>query len=150
QAPAALPSPMPSPGLFSKSAASLGARISFDNGRFKARDSGTSATLPHRHGFSRLFSPSPPNRKSHQPKRPQKLDLDQPPALAEDPSAPLPPTSPAVASLVGDPSARRKIRDQLASSMAFDRLLEEDDEFVMAISLTPIVAGMPLATPGHK
>ncbi|KAJ2801305.1 hypothetical protein H4R21_002838, partial [Coemansia helicoidea] len=33
QAPAALPSPMPSPGLFSKSAASLGARISFDNGR---------------------------------------------------------------------------------------------------------------------
>ncbi|KAJ2764209.1 hypothetical protein IWQ57_005254, partial [Coemansia nantahalensis] len=99
QAPAALPSPMPSPGLFSKSAASLGARISFDNGRFKARDSGTSATLPHRHGFSRLFSPSPPNRKSHQPKRPQKLDLDQPPALAEDPSAPLPPTSPAVASL---------------------------------------------------
>ncbi|KAJ2710471.1 hypothetical protein H4R19_003731, partial [Coemansia spiralis] len=152
-APGALPSPMPSPGRFSKSAASLGARISFDNSRFKTRDIGASTTLPHRHGLSRLFSPSPPSRKSQQPplpRRPQKLDLDWAALGAEDPDAPLPPTSPAVASLVGDPSARRKIRDQLASSMAFDRLLEEDDEFVMAISLTPTVAGTPLATPGHK
>ncbi|KAJ1877757.1 hypothetical protein LPJ66_012035, partial [Kickxella alabastrina] len=51
------------------------------------------------------------------------------------------PASPAVTSLVDDPLARRKIRDQLASSTAFDRLLEEDDEFTMAISLTPLVAG---------
>ncbi|KAJ1735231.1 hypothetical protein LPJ61_000645 [Coemansia biformis] len=140
-------SPMHSPGLFSKSAASLSARISIESSRFKPRDGGTSATLPHRHGLGRLFSPSPPSRKSQQSKRPQQLNLCQPSLAPEDPSALLRPTSPAVASLVDDPSARRKIRDQLASSMAFDRLLEEDDEFVMAISLTPTVAGMPLTTP---
>ncbi|KAJ1933530.1 hypothetical protein FBU59_005997 [Linderina macrospora] len=48
----------------------------------------------------------------------------------------------AVATLVDDPLARRKIRDQLASSRAFDRLLEEDEGFTMAISLTPSNVGM--------
>ncbi|KAJ1953069.1 hypothetical protein EC988_003204 [Linderina pennispora] len=47
-----------------------------------------------------------------------------------------------VATLVDDPLARRKIRDQLASSTAFDKLLEEDEGFTMAISLTPSNVGV--------
>ncbi|ORX73814.1 hypothetical protein DL89DRAFT_263818 [Linderina pennispora] len=47
-----------------------------------------------------------------------------------------------VATLVDDPLARRRIRDQLASSTAFDKLLEEDEGFTMAISLTPSNVGV--------
>ncbi|KAJ2276090.1 hypothetical protein EV176_002489 [Coemansia sp. RSA 451] len=114
--------PVSSPDLLSKSATNLFTRMSVDS-RSAPKDFASSANS--KHGFSRLFSPSPPSRK----------------VLPVTLSEPSHPTSPTIASLVGDPSARRKIRDQLASSKAFDRLLEEDDEFTMAISLTPTVAG---------
>ncbi|KAJ1848611.1 hypothetical protein LPJ70_000942 [Coemansia sp. RSA 2708] len=116
-------SPSSVPDVLSKSAINLNTRMSVDS-RVAPRDANTSISHA-KHGLSRLFSPSPPARKA-------------PPADASEVSQP---TSPTIASLVGDPSARRRIRDQLASSRAFDRLLEEDDEFTMAISLTPTVAG---------
>ncbi|KAJ2162125.1 hypothetical protein GGF46_000867 [Coemansia sp. RSA 552] len=110
-----------SPDILSKSAFNLGSRMSMDSN--KAGTPGESGST--KHGFSRLFSPSPPSRRQQQPAN--SIDIQ--------------PTSPTVSSLVGDPAAQRRIRDQLASSRAFDRLLEEDDEFTMAISLTPTVAG---------
>ncbi|KAJ2849632.1 hypothetical protein IWW36_002495 [Coemansia brasiliensis] len=107
--------------LLSKSATNLHIRMSMDS-RTTFKDASASVTNS-KHGLNRIFSPVIPSRKN--------------PHADSTP----PPTSPTVASLVGDPLARRKIRDQLASSKAFDRLLEEDDEFTMAISLTPTVAG---------
>ncbi|KAJ2649238.1 hypothetical protein IWW40_003364 [Coemansia sp. RSA 1250] len=110
-----------SSALLSKSATNLHIRMSMD-GRAAFTDASSSVSNS-KHGLNRMFSPVIPSRKA--------------PPSDNTP----PPTSPTVASLVGDPLARRKIRDQLASSKAFDRLLEEDDEFTMAISLTPTVAG---------
>ncbi|KAJ2910460.1 hypothetical protein GGI21_000849 [Coemansia aciculifera] len=127
--PRPLDSPAPSPGILSKSTPHINMRSSVDSNH---ANSGGSA----KHGIGRLFSATPPGRKSQ---------------LGSHHLATSPPTSPTVSSLVGDPMARRKIRDQLASSQAFDRLLEEDDEFTMAISLTPSVAGMsPAIAPSKR
>ncbi|KAJ2825068.1 hypothetical protein IWW50_003024 [Coemansia erecta] len=115
--------PVSSPDVLSKSATNLHVRMSIDS-RAAPKDGSTSISHS-KNGLGRLFLPSPPGRKMS-------------PVSFGDATQP---TSPTVSSLVGDPSARRKIRDQLASSKAFDRLLEEDDEFTMAISLTPTVAG---------
>ncbi|KAJ2794343.1 hypothetical protein H4R20_006261, partial [Coemansia guatemalensis] len=140
-------SPVHTPDVLSKSATNLNMRTSVDKP--------TSAT---KHGLSRLFSSSPTSRRTHQPLRLPTSPTSAPlPPSPPSPSLPphqqqqqQQPLSPAVSSLVGDPSARRRIRDQLASSRAFDRLLAEDDEFTMAISLTPTVAGTPVAAPRRK
>ncbi|KAI8322034.1 hypothetical protein GQ54DRAFT_165523 [Martensiomyces pterosporus] len=133
-------SPIQSPDIMSKSASNLHFRISVDS------------KTP---GIGRLFSPTTPSRRMplarHRSAHDDASGIDyhgMPKSAHHD--------LPVVASLVGDPMARRKIRDQLASSRAFDKLLEEDGEFTMAISLTPTVAGAgdtaaaaaPTTTPG--
>ncbi|PIA14725.1 hypothetical protein COEREDRAFT_98745 [Coemansia reversa NRRL 1564] len=137
-------SPVHTPDVLSKSATNLNLRASVDN----------SVSVP-KHGLGRLFSSSPSSRKTQQPPRLPTLSANvllspSPPSSSPPPSSQQQPLSPAVSSLVGDPNARRRIRDQLASSRAFDRLLSEDDEFTMAISLTPIVAGTVTAAPRRK
>ncbi|KAJ2780895.1 hypothetical protein H4R18_003190 [Coemansia javaensis] len=142
----ALSSPANSPSLFSKSAATLSARMSSDSSRSRLRAHEPGSGKLH-YGLGRLFSQSPPSRKPQLHHHARGHSPPQGPEPGDPPELPPQPTSPTVSSLVDDPSARRKIRDQLASSMAFDRLLEEDDGFTMAISLTPTVAGTPLAAP---
>ncbi|KAJ1964186.1 hypothetical protein GGI12_001590 [Dipsacomyces acuminosporus] len=119
-------SPVGSPEFMSKSAANLHLRASVDD-----RVSGA----------GRLLSPTSPTRRMPLCKTQSEhgdLGAAKYSTLSKTTSHN---DAPVVASLVGDPMARRKIRDQLASSTAFDRLLEEDGEFTMAISLTPKVAG---------
>lgn len=153
----ATPSP---PGAISKSISNLNMRMSVDSSKSIARKEGVSMRHAGKaHGIGRLFSSSSSETKqaakktkeSESPKPSinhlHKQCHQQTPPTPQDLT---PPTSPTVSSLVGDPSARRKIRDQLASSLAFDRLLEEDDEFTMAISLTPTVAGMPQPSSSEK
>ncbi|KAJ2478757.1 hypothetical protein EV174_004216 [Coemansia sp. RSA 2320] len=134
--------------ILSKSTSHINTRGSVDGSKSVGKTS-SSNSPGYRNGIGRLFSATPPSRKpclgtnhlAQSPPSPDMCGLN-----ATQPH--LPPTSPTVSSLVGDPMARRRIRDQLASSRAFDRLLEEDDEFTMAISLTPSVAGMsPAAAP---
>ncbi|KAJ2471145.1 hypothetical protein GGI02_002466 [Coemansia sp. RSA 2322] len=141
-------SSIPSPSILSKSTSHINTRGSVDGSKSVGKTS-SSNSPGYRNGIGRLFSATPPSRKpclgtnhlAQSPPSPDMCGLN-----ATQPH--LPPTSPTVSSLVGDPMARRRIRDQLASSRAFDRLLEEDDEFTMAISLTPSVAGMsPAAAP---
>ncbi|KAJ2552320.1 hypothetical protein EV175_003359 [Coemansia sp. RSA 1933] len=145
-------SPIGSPDILSKSASSLAMRLSIDGSKANRTSNGRG----HKHGLSKFFSVAPSNRKAHQQKHmsgqgfmsPGPGNIELPPSqdLPDLNISADPPTSPVVSSLVGDPLARRRIRDQLASSMAFDRLLEEDDEFTMAISLTPTVAGASQAS----
>ncbi|KAI9502875.1 hypothetical protein GGI25_002648 [Coemansia spiralis] len=149
-------SPVNSPDIMSKSASNLTLRMSIDSNKAGSSNSnsGHNVGYSHRHGIGRLFSVSPSSRKVLQPKHLFGQNIHLPTGNNGLPTAsshqPLqrdtdqihPPTSPTVSSLVDDPLARRRIRDQLASSKAFDRLLEEDDEFTMAISLTPTVAGI--------
>ncbi|KAJ1666969.1 hypothetical protein EV178_001883 [Coemansia sp. RSA 1646] len=149
-------SPVSSPDILSKSASSLAMRLSMDGSKtsrlnnigaaYKNNNGGG-----HKHGISKFFSVAPSTRKAQQQKHLSghgftlPVPGNEPPPIHHQPDQSIhvdPPTSPVVSSLVGDPLARRRIRDQLASSMAFDRLLEEDDEFTMAISLTPTVAGI--------
>ncbi|KAJ2824798.1 hypothetical protein FBU31_003894 [Coemansia sp. 'formosensis'] len=135
-----------SPGILSKSTPHINMRGSVDVNKSNTKDSTSSSNFT-KHGIGRLFSATPPNRKSHL--APHHLSTNPTTVAQHQPLQP--PTSPTVSSLVGDPMARRKIRDQLASSQAFDRLLEEDDEFTMAISLTPSVAGMlPATAPSRR
>ncbi|KAJ1945738.1 hypothetical protein GGF37_001546 [Kickxella alabastrina] len=141
-------SPTRSPDTLSKSVSNL-STTSHKSVSNSNDDSGNVSSC-YKNGISRLFSVNPSNRKLHLTKN--KAVNSQPPSGSEtsgnnlvrtqaQPQQQSQPVSPAVTSLVDDPLARRKIRDQLASSTAFDRLLEEDDEFTMAISLTPLVAG---------
>ncbi|KAJ2493899.1 hypothetical protein IWW37_000285 [Coemansia sp. RSA 2050] len=138
-------SPAQSPGILSKSTPHINLRGSVDSNKPSTKDS-TSNSSCTKHGIGRLFSATPPSRKSHF----GSYHLSASPTTTAQHQQLQPPTSPTVSSLVDDPMARRKIRDQLASSRAFDRLLEEDDEFTMAISLTPSVAGMLPATAPSK
>ncbi|KAJ2875717.1 hypothetical protein GGH93_001387 [Coemansia aciculifera] len=136
-----------SPGILSKSTPHINIRGSVDGNKPSTKGNAGNGSCS-KHGIGRLFSATPPSRKSHL--APHHLSTS--PITAPHQHQQLqPPTSPTVSSLVGDPMARRKIRDQLASSQAFDRLLEEDDEFTMAISLTPSVAGMlPATAPSRR
>ncbi|KAJ1724678.1 hypothetical protein LPJ53_001106 [Coemansia erecta] len=149
----ALLSPTHSPDILSKSVSNLASvRMSVDASKRGSEGGSANSGHTHKHGISRLFSVTPSSRKSQQTKQPlvQNQALSSPnPSNASNNSSnstlsrpQQSPASPTVTSLVGDPFARRKIRDQLASSAAFDRLLEEDDQFTMAISLTPSVAGV--------
>ncbi|KAJ2604517.1 hypothetical protein H4R99_001767 [Coemansia sp. RSA 1722] len=152
-------SPTHSPDFMSKSVSNLvSARMSVDASKH-AGDAKTNHSHVQKHGLGRLFSVASGPRKGQQPKLvpAQNHALSSPspsnastasspnmPRAQQQPQQPFQqqPLSPTITSLVGDPLARRKIRDQLASSAAFDRLLEEDDGFTMAISLTPSVAGV--------
>ncbi|KAJ2456980.1 hypothetical protein GGF42_002947 [Coemansia sp. RSA 2424] len=127
-------------GILSKSSPHINMRSSVDGNKPNTKGSNASNVSGAKHGIGRLFSATPPGRKSHL--GPHHLTTSP----AHTAQQLQPPTSPTVSLLVGDPMARRKIRDQLASSRAFDRLLEEDGGFTMAISLTPSVAGMSPAT----
>ncbi|KAJ1798264.1 hypothetical protein LPJ59_002611 [Coemansia sp. RSA 2399] len=144
-------SPVGSPDILSKSASNLAMRLSMDGGKPNRINN----SRGHKHGISKFFSVAPSNRKAQQQKNlpghgfMSPMPNNKPASSQHQPEQIIytdPPTSPVVSSLVGDPLARRRIRDQLASSMAFDRLLEEDDEFTMAISLTPTVAGASQAS----
>ncbi|KAJ2510192.1 hypothetical protein H4217_007990 [Coemansia sp. RSA 1939] len=152
-------SPVGSPDALSKSASNLAMRLSMDGAKTSRNKNSSNVYKRNpgggsKAGFSKFFSVAPSIRKTQQPKHLSGQDFLLP-VSSNEPSVPDqsdlnstypdPPTSPAVSSLVGDPLARRRIRDQLASSRAFDRLLEEDDEFTMAISLTPTVAGISQA-----
>ncbi|KAJ2703632.1 hypothetical protein H4218_000098 [Coemansia sp. IMI 209128] len=144
--PRPLDSPAQSPGILSKSTPHINLRGSVDSNKPSTKDSASNSGCT-KHGIGRLFSATPPSRKSHF--GPHHLSAS--PTTAAQHQQLQPPTSPTVSSLVDDPMARRRIRDQLASSRAFDRLLEEDDEFTMAISLTPSVAGMlPAPAPSKR
>ncbi|KAJ1645299.1 hypothetical protein LPJ64_003109 [Coemansia asiatica] len=157
-------SPTHSPDILSKSVSNLAsARMSVDTSKYSADAKGNQSHA-QKHGFGRLFSAASAPRKTQQQKNisVQQHALSSPspsnasiasssnmPRTQQQPQQQLQPQSPTVKSLVDDPLARRKIRDQLASSTAFDRLLEEDD-FTMAISLTPSVAGVSRTGPRPK
>ncbi|KAJ2117682.1 hypothetical protein IW146_000529 [Coemansia sp. RSA 922] len=141
-------SPVQSPGILSKSTPHINIRGSVDGNKPSTKGNAGNSSCT-KHGIGRLFSATPPSRKSHL--APHHLSTSPITTSQHQQLQLQPPTSPTVSSLVGDPTARRKIRDQLASSRAFDRLLEEDDEFTMAISLTPSVAGMlPATAPSRR